>query len=59
VLAEIANGPTEVSPEDLQQVRHTIQSEGLLFKVRVVGSEVNSRAQRPEQLSGASVNQRL
>jgi hypothetical protein len=59
VLAEIANGPREVSPEDLQQVRHTIQSEGLLFKVRVVGSEVNSRARRPEQLAGSSVNQRL
>jgi hypothetical protein len=58
VLAEIANGPVEVSPEDLQQVRHTIQSEGLLFKVRVVGSEVNSRARRSE-LSGGSVNQRL
>jgi hypothetical protein len=58
VLAEIANGPAEVSPEDLQQVRHTIQSEGLLFKVRVVGSEVNSRVRRPE-LSGGSVNQRL
>jgi len=59
VLAEIANGPAEVSPGDLQQVRHTIQSEGLLFKVRVVGSEVNSRARRPELLSGSSVNQRL
>ena len=58
VLAEIANGPAEVSPEDLQQVRHTIQSEGLLFKVRVVGSEVNSRVRRPE-LAGGSVNQRL
>jgi hypothetical protein len=58
VLAEIANGPAEVSPGDLEQVRHTIQSEGLLFKVRVVGSEVNSRARRPE-LSGSSVNQRL
>jgi len=58
VLAEIANGPAEVSPGDLQQVRHTIQSEGLLFKVRVVGSEVNSRARRPE-FSGGSVNQRL
>ena len=58
VLAEIANGPSEVSPEDLQHVRHTIQSDGLLFKVRVVGSEVNSRARRPE-LSGGSVNQRL
>jgi hypothetical protein len=59
VLAEIANGPAEVSPGDLEQVRHTIQSEGLLFKVRVVGSEVNSRARRPEQMSGSSVNQRL
>lgn len=59
VLAEIANGPAEVSPGDLEQVRHTIQSEGLLFKVRVVGSEVNSRARRPEQLSGSNVNQRL
>lgn len=58
VLAEIANGPTEVSPGDLEQVRHTIQSEGLLFKVRVVGSEVNSRVRRPE-LSGGSANQRL
>ena len=58
VLAEIANGPAEVSPEDLQQVRHTIQSEGLLFKVRVVGSEVNSRVRRPE-LAGGSVNERL
>jgi hypothetical protein len=58
VLAEIANGPAEVSPEDLQQVRHAIQSEGLLFKVRVVGSEVNSRARRPE-LSVGGVNQRL
>lgn len=58
VLAEIANGPANVSPEDLQQVRHTIQAEGLLFKVRVVSSEVNSKVRRPE-LSGGSVNQRL
>jgi hypothetical protein len=58
VLAEIANGPAEVSPQDLEQVRHTIQSEGLLFKVRVVGSEVNSKVRRPE-LSSGSVNQRL
>jgi hypothetical protein len=58
VLAEVANGPTEVSPGDLQQVRHTIQSEGLLFKVRVVGSEVNSKIRQPE-LSGGNGNQRL
>jgi hypothetical protein len=59
VLAEIANGPAEVSSGDLQAVRHTIQSEGLLFKVRVIQSEVNSKTRRPEQMSGGSVNQRL
>ncbi|HEY5029990.1 MAG TPA: zf-HC2 domain-containing protein [Candidatus Angelobacter sp.] len=59
VLAEIANGPADVSPGDLEQVRHTIQSEGLLFKVRVIGSEVNSKARRPEDISGGAVNQRL
>jgi hypothetical protein len=59
VLAEVANGPSEVSPQDLQQVRHSIQSEDLLFKVRVVGSEVNSRVRQPEARAGANVNQRL
>lgn len=59
VLAEIANGPAEVSPGDLQQIRSRIQSESLLFKVRVVGSEVNSRVRRQEQNPAASTNQRL
>jgi len=59
VLTEIANGPSEISSSDLQQFRKTIQSEGLLFKVRVMESEVNSKARRPEQVSGANANQRL
>jgi hypothetical protein len=59
VLAEIANGPSKVSPDDLQQVRHSIQSEGLLFKIRVVGSEVNSKVRQPEQPSVRNANQRL
>lgn len=59
VLAEVANGPAEVSQSDLEQVRHTIQSEGLLFKVRVIGSEVNSKLRQPEQKSGGNGNQRI
>jgi hypothetical protein len=58
VLAEVANGPQELSPGDLQQIRTRIQSESLLFKVRVVGSEVNSRVRRQEQ-QPAGTNQRL
>jgi hypothetical protein len=58
VLAEIANGPSDVSPGDLQQIRRRIESDDLLFKVRVVGSEVNSRVRRQDQ-NAANVNQRL
>jgi hypothetical protein len=58
VLAEVANGPEELSPRDLQQIRSQIQSDNLLFKVRVVGSEVNSRVRRQEQ-QPAGTNQRL
>jgi hypothetical protein len=59
VLTEIANSPSDLSPADLQQIRSRIQSEGLLFKVRVVGSEVNSRVRRQEQSSAGGATQRL
>jgi hypothetical protein len=58
VLTEIANSPSDLSAGDLQQIRSRIQSEGLLFKVRVVGSEVNSRVRRQEQ-KPAGASQRL
>lgn len=59
VLTEIANSPSKLSPADLQQIRGRIQSDNLLFKVRVVGSEVNSIVRRQEQNPAGSVNQRL
>jgi hypothetical protein len=59
VLAEVANGPKEISPGDLKEIRGRIESEGLLFKVRVVGSDVNSRVRRQEQSAGANSLQRL
>ena len=59
VLAEVANGPKEISTDDLKEIRSRIESEGLLFKVRVVGSDVNSRVRRQEQSAGANSFQRL
>jgi hypothetical protein len=59
VLAEVANAPSQVSDNDLRDIRARIQSDGLLFKVRVVGSEVNSRVRRLEQNSPAAAEQRL
>ena len=40
LLVEVANGPSELSEQQLQQIQERIQSQGLLFKVRVVGSKV-------------------
>lgn len=40
VLVEIANAPSEVSPEEFESIRRDIEDRGLLFKVRVLGSKV-------------------
>ena len=49
VLTEIANAPQEITPADLQAIRARIQSQGLLFKIRVVGSQVDSKVRRQNQ----------
>jgi hypothetical protein len=59
VLAEVANSPEQLSQGDLKEIRGRIESEGLLFKVRVVGSDVNSRVRRREQSAAANTTQRL
>ena len=52
VLAEIANSPAELSPGDLKEIRARIQSQELLFKIRVVGSEVDSKVHRQDAPAG-------
>lgn len=49
VLAEVANGPAEITPRDLQEIRDRIQSQGLLFKIRVVNADVGSKVRRQQQ----------
>jgi hypothetical protein len=43
VLVDVAAGPSTVSREDLESVRRRIASKELLFKVRVVSSQVRER----------------
>jgi hypothetical protein len=56
VLAEIANAPRDLSQNDLREIQDQVQSQGLLFKIRVVGSKV-----RQEEMSSQKYteNQRL
>jgi hypothetical protein len=46
-LLEIANTPTDASKDDLDALRARIASRGLLFKVRVVHSEMRARERQP------------
>lgn len=43
VLLELASGPSELGPEDLETLRRRIESQGVLFKVRVIGSQIRER----------------
>ena len=43
VLLEIARGPTELSQADLVEIRQRIETQGILFKVRVTDLNVHER----------------
>jgi hypothetical protein len=43
VLLEIAHSPSEVSSEQFNEIRDRIESQGIIFKVRVLGSDVRDR----------------
>jgi hypothetical protein len=47
VLMEIAHSPSEVSNQQLDDLRQQIQDRGLLFKVRVLGSQVREQQSKP------------
>jgi hypothetical protein len=45
VLVEIAMSPDRLATPGLEQIKQRIESQGLLFKVRVIGSQVREREQ--------------
>jgi anti-sigma factor RsiW len=50
VLVEVANSPSEVSSKQMESLRKRIESQGILFKVRVIGSDVRERAKPAPQV---------
>ena len=42
-LLDIANSPDEITPAQLERIRQKIKARGILFKVRVVGKELQER----------------
>lgn len=45
MLLEIAHSPDEISSQQFQQIQDRIRNAGILFKVRVVSSDVHSKEQ--------------
>jgi len=51
VLTEIARGPDALSTEQLQDLRAQIDEQELIFKLRVLASEIKARQQQPDRPS--------
>jgi hypothetical protein len=45
VLLDVANSPQQMTPAQLEGMRQRIESRGILFKVRVVGKELQQRGE--------------
>jgi hypothetical protein len=43
VLMEIAHSPSDTSAPEMESLRNRIEAQGLLFKIRVVGSNVRQK----------------
>ena len=52
VLLDVAHSPQEVSAAQLETIRRRIESRGILFKVRVVGKELQQRGESAQPSRG-------
>jgi hypothetical protein len=46
VLLDVANSPSNASSADLEMLQRRIESEGLLFKVRIVDANIREKGQK-------------
>jgi hypothetical protein len=43
VLVEITHAPSQMTPRQLEELRQRLAAEGILFKIRVLGSSVRNQ----------------
>jgi hypothetical protein len=58
VLLDVAHSPQEVTPAQLKGIRQRIEARGILFKVRVVGSELQRRGESAKPSPAPSTSQK-
>jgi hypothetical protein len=44
VLLDIAHGPDQLSPRDLDRLQQRLDGQGILFKIRVLSSNMQKQA---------------
>ena len=54
VLVDIAHEPSKLTGPELASVKQRIEAQGIVFKVRVVGSQIRQREQRKQTALGKS-----
>jgi hypothetical protein len=59
VLLEIAHAPSRLTPEDLEHLRQRLEAEGILFKIRVLGSTVRNQEDSAPDAPPSAGRQRL
>jgi hypothetical protein len=47
VLLEVAHSPSKLNSAEFEQIRQRIAADGILFKIRVVGSNLREREAVP------------
>jgi hypothetical protein len=52
VLLEIRNSPSRISEDRLERLRQRLRAEGILFKIRVLGSKVRDREEPAPSAAG-------
>ena len=59
VLLEIAHAPSRLSPEQVEDFRRRLQADGILFKIRVLGSNVRSQEEAGPEATPSGARQTL
>jgi hypothetical protein len=54
VLVDIAHEPSKLSGPELASVKQRIEAQGIVFKVRVVGSQIRQHKQQHQAILGKS-----
>ncbi|HEY9142307.1 MAG TPA: hypothetical protein VIN93_15515 [Bryobacteraceae bacterium] len=53
VMLDITHSPARLTPAELERLRHRLDSEGILFKIRVLGANVRAEQAAAARASGA------